>query len=109
MGAAGSLRGLPLGVGGGVLAAVCVVVLGRSPPRKTSGASICTWISDGFGLGGGAVSDRAEVTFGCVPGETAMAGREALGSGGSIGSSEARMTGAAADDEGICTFGGRLV
>src|SRR6476646_9258008 len=67
-------------------------------------------MSLGFVLGGGAVSDRAVVTFpGCVEGDIATAGREALGNGGNMGSSTARGDGAADDDDGNWTFGGRAL
>ena len=41
-GAVGSVLGCRAGFAGGILAAVCVVALGLSLPRNTSGASICT-------------------------------------------------------------------
>ena len=83
-------------------------VLDLSVPRKTRGASIWTWMSAGL-MAGGMASALVAGTVAFVPGVTATAARDPLGSGGSMGSrdgEEEERVGAV--DEGRCKSGGRF-
>jgi len=88
---------------GGVLDAV-VVVRVRSEARKTKGASIWTCKSSFFARTGAAASGTTAARCACEPAGPAIAGRDALGSGGSMGSIEARAE--PEFDDGNCKFGG---
>lgn len=64
-------------------------------------------MSAGLAVGIGAVSAFADAMLICVGVVAAIAGRDPLGKGGSIGSSAARVE-VGADDEGTRTFCGML-